>query len=186
MYKKNVKLLEVASQKEVDASIVPISSKHIADVKTYWKYRLESSGEEDRHWDWNLKIRSRNSPNFEGYALEYQQITQGLIILEIDFHKSRIELSKSLIYIDYFATAPWNRPTIKNPPDYKGIGTTLFVFAISRSFDLEYKGRTGLHSLPKAEEFYRKFGLDDLGKDPNYQNLRYFELSSTSAQKFIS
>jgi len=186
MYPKNVKLFDVKIQENVDAYLVPLSPKHLADIKTFWKHRLDQSLEEDRHWNWDSKISSKSTINFECYALECKQITQGLIVLEIDFHRSRIELSKNLVYVDYLVTAPWNRPSIQYPPDYKGVGTILFSFAISRSFDLEYKGRTGLHSLPKAENFYRKFKVEDFGKDPDYLNLRYFEISSSSAQKFIS
>jgi hypothetical protein len=181
-----VKLIQVSTQKSVDAEIVPLSCKHLADVETYWKYRLVSSNEEDSHWEWSKKYHTTITPNYERYALEYLKITQGLMILEIDLHYSRIEIGKSLIYVDYLATAPWNRPKLQCPPDYKGVGTSLFTLALSQSFDFEYKGRIGLHSLPDAEPFYRKLGMDDFGYDPSYHNLRYFELSKNVASKIIN
>ncbi len=107
------------------------------------------------------------------------------MILEIDIHRSHVEPMKNLIYLDFFATAPWNRPKLKNPPDYKGVGIALFIFAVSRSFDLEYNGRVGLHSLPAAESFYQKIEMNDFGCDPNYENLRYFELSINVALEII-
>jgi hypothetical protein len=186
MSQKNVKLLEASRNVKIDADILTITSKHIADVTTYWKHRLKPSEEEDRHWDWGSKIRLKGTSNFESYALECQQITQGLIILEIDFHRSRIESGKSLVYVDYLSTAPWNRSSFENPARYKGVGGILLGWAVSRSFDLEYQGRIGLHSLPKAEGFYRKFNINDFGKDPNYYNLRYFELSSESAKSLFA
>ncbi|MEH2393829.1 MAG: GNAT family N-acetyltransferase [Nostoc sp.] len=69
---------------------------------------------------------------------------------------------------------------------YKGVGSSLLKFAIEHSFYLDYKGRLGLHSLPGAENFYRKFGMVDLGYDSNKQGLRYFEISSDQAEKILS
>jgi hypothetical protein len=41
-----------------------------------------------------------------------------------------------------------NRQLIQRPPKLKGVGTALLVFARTRSMELGYKGRVGLHSLP--------------------------------------
>ncbi|MGL5871073.1 MAG: hypothetical protein ACRC2R_01685 [Xenococcaceae cyanobacterium] len=109
--------------------------------------------------------------------MECENITQGLIIIEIDCHRSRIESGKNLIYVDYLTTAPWNRQSIQLPPMYRGVGTALLSFAIKRSFELEYKGRIGLHALPLAEKFSTKIGLLNLGSDTSKQGLSYFELS---------
>ncbi len=141
---ENVKLFRVSDNQIVDAVLLDLSQKHIADFETFWKPRLKSSQEEDSHWDWLKKDLLTATPNYEKYALECEQITQGLMILELDCHRSRLESGKSLVYLDYLSTAPWNRPSIQDPPSYKGIGTTLFSFAISRSMDLEYKGSAHL------------------------------------------
>lgn len=46
--------------------------------------------------------------------------------------------------------------------------------------------RIGLHSLPQANSFYANAcGMTDLGQDATYENLRYFELDSDSARRFI-
>ena len=63
------------------------------------------------------------------------------------------------------AKAPWNRISLKNPPDYKGVGLTLLSFARQRSKELGYEGRVGLHALPKAEKFYKKRGMINFGID---------------------
>jgi hypothetical protein len=183
--KEILKLLRVSDLTLVNAELSNLSAKHLADFDTYWKNRLQISDEEDRHWNWVNKYLKLSTPNYERYALECENITQGLMLLELDCHRSRSDLGKNLVYIDYLATAPWNRPSIQKPPIYKAVGTALFTFAIKRSFDLEYKGRLGLHALPLAEGFYKKLEMVDFGCDPDKQNLRYFELTSDKALEIV-
>lgn len=108
------------------------------------------------------------------------------MLLEIDYHRSRLEPGKNLVYLDYLATAPWNRPSIQNPPAYRGVGTAFFTLAVERSISLEYKGRVGLHALPRAEKFYKQLGMVDFGIDANKQNLKYFELSADRAIEILA
>jgi Acetyltransferase (GNAT) domain len=183
--KTKLKLLRVSDSKKIDADVLDLSDKHLADFDTFWLPRLHDS-EEDSHWDWRKKSLFLSTLNYEKHALECENITQGLMILEIDYHHSRLEPGKNLVYVDYLATAPWNRPSIQDPPMYRGVGTALLMFAIKRSFDLEYKGRVGLHALPLAEKFYKKIGLVDFGADAEKQGLSYFELSVNEALKIIS
>ena len=75
----------------------------------------------------------------------------------------------------YIATAPLNREIIQRPPKLQGVGTALLLFAQNRSLELGYSGRVGLHSLPGYEKFYDNRGMLDLGQDPDYENLVYFE-----------
>lgn len=178
------KLLRVRDNQVICANLLPMSDKHLADFETFWKPRLQKTEEEDRHWDWAKKHRVTDvSPSYERYALECDHITQGLMLLEIDHHHSRLESGKSLVYLDYLATAPWNRSSGDNTPDYRGIGTALFTLALERSIALEYRGRIGLHALPRAEGFYNQLQMVDFGCDASKQNLKYFELSVDGATK---
>lgn len=126
--------------------------------KNHWKPLLRSSSAEDRHWDWMRKYASFSSVNFEYYAIECEQMTQGMMIVETDFLKT---------------------------PRYRGTGSLLMYLAVSRSEQLGYKHRTGLHSLPAAREFYRKLGMRDFGNDPDYQNLHYFEFDDQTGKAFV-
>lgn len=178
-----IKLQRVSDSQIVDADIAPLSGKHLDDFATFWKPRLSDSQEEDSHWDWIQKWKmTHKSVSYESYAVEADFITQGLMLIEVDFHRSRTCPKQGLVYLDFLATAPWNRPNIEDPPQFKGVGSALYQFAIQRSLDLEYKGRVGLHALPNAEAFYHKQGLQDFGIDPEKQNLRYFELSEMNIQ----
>jgi hypothetical protein len=166
--------------------ISPFNQKHIADWETFWKPRLKNSEEEDKHWDWLRKMQYASTPNFTTFALESGNITQGLMIVETDLHRSALENGKSLVYIDYLASAPWNRGSLQEPPMFRAIGTILFSLAVYLSNELGFKGRVALHSLPKAEAFYRSKGMMDGGLDVKYYNLRYFELATADAQQIIS
>jgi hypothetical protein len=174
----NVKLWHSQDKQAVDASLTILLDRHLDDFQVFWKPRLSCSSEEDSHWDWNVKHKATASClNYEKFALECEQVTQGLMMLELDFHRSRIEPGQSIVYIDFLATAPWNRRSIQNPPVYKGVGSVFVQFATMRSHELEYHGRVGLHALPDAVAFYTKLGMKNFGPDSEKQNLSYFELS---------
>ena len=62
-------------------------------------------------------------------------------------------------------------------PKFRGCGYVLITEAIRLSRQRGYNGRIGLHSLPQAEDFYRrKCGMTDLGEDTNYEGLHYLEM----------
>lgn len=151
--------------------------------KNHWKPLLRSSSAEDRHWDWIRKYASLSSVNFEYYAIECERMTQGMMIIETDFHRSKD--GRNLVYVDFLTIAPWNRLEIVKTPRYRGTGSLLMYLAVSRSEQLGYKHRTGLHSLPAAREFYRKLGMRDFGNDPDYQNLHYFEFDDQTGKAFV-
>lgn len=184
--KEIIELLRTKDNQVVSARLLPMADRHLDDFEAFWRPRLQNTSEEDRHWDWIKKQRITNvSPSYERYALECDHITQGLMLLEIDRHRSRIDPGKSLVYLDYFATSPWNRSSLKNPPDYRGVGTALFTLALERSVALEYKGRVGLHALPRAEGFYHQLKMVDFGCDASKQNLKYFEVSVDRATEIL-
>ena len=64
---------------------------------------------------------------------------------------------------------------MQRPPRYKGVGSVFLLFARTRSLELGYEGRVGLHSLPGTEKFYDNQGMLDLGQDEDYDDLVYFE-----------
>ncbi len=113
-------------------------------------------------------------------------MTQGLA--QINLTKSCCEPSQAgrpLVYLDYLEVAPWNRPELGITPRLRGTGSALVTAAIALSDEEGFKGRIGLHSLPQADSFYRKIGMTDLGHDPAYQNLRYFEMTAEQAHAFL-
>ena len=112
--------------------------------------------------------------------------TQGLA--QLDLRKASREPSqfgKPLVYIHYLEVAPWNWTEFGGTPRFRGTGLALMMAAAATSIETGFKGRLGLHSLPQADSYYRKIGMTDLGRDPIYQNLRYFEMTSEQARTLL-
>lgn len=90
-----------------------------------------------------------------------------------------------LVYTDYLEVAPWNWPVkeIGQTRRFKAVGPTLLAFAIAQSEAKGWLGRAGLHALPQATKFYTDHGFAFVKNDPDKQNLPYYELTATEAQK---
>ena len=172
-----VQLIRSIDGKSIPAWLVPLTAKHSADFNTFWRERLIGSTDEDQYWDWERKKQiylASGMGIFEGYAIECEQMTQGMMIIQTGGYRSRVESDRRLVYIHSIATAPWNRVN-SDPPGFRAVGRVLLQFARFRSEELGYGGLVGLHSLPSAEEFYRKMSMIDGGADPEKEDLRYFE-----------
>jgi hypothetical protein len=161
----------------VEVDILQLTQKHTLDYIERWKELLILYQQEDKWWDWEFKLQSiiNKQGNREGYAIEYEGETQGLLMIETQMHGSQITRGKRLVYIDGIASAPWNRIEIQNPPNLRGVGSTLLAFARNRSLELGYEGRVGLHSLPRAEKFYNNQRMSNLRPDEDYDKLVCFE-----------
>jgi len=58
--------------------------------------------------------------------------------------------------------------------------------AVSLSYELEFNGRLGLHSLPQSESWYRDVaGFSDVEYDAP-KRMRYFEVTEAQAAAFLS
>lgn len=148
---------------------------------------------EDAHWEWAAKaLHALHNPlSYELFGIETDGKTQGMMLAVKGgtkcFSRHPEHPRMPLVYVDFLATAPWNRQGLIATPTYKGVGRVLFMAAVSLSIKEEFTGRVALHSLPAAEAFYRnRLGMTDLGADGDYHNLRYFELSTTQAKQLIS
>jgi hypothetical protein len=181
-----------------------IEESNLADVEQRWlpqiaerRKSISSPADlalanlQDAHWDWRKKVQERRAYlAYESFALECASVTQGLMLVETT-HFGRLAAHKGLelVYIEYLATAPWNRHGFTSEPLYKGVGQILLAVAVSLSVDLGFRGRIGLHSLPQSEEWYRTIcRMTDLGIDKDYPPgiLHYFEFTEAQASSFIS
>lgn len=160
----------------IEAYLVDLGQNHVDDYVNNWVEKLRLFTQEDKYWDWIFKLRYiANQENLEGYAVECENTTQGLMIIETQMHGSRLNIGKRLVYVDGIATAPTNRIEIQRPPQFKGVGQALLNFARIRSVELGYEGRVGLHSLPRSVGFYEKQNMFNCGPEEDYDNLVYFE-----------
>jgi hypothetical protein len=172
----DVLLIRGANRQSVPAQLVTTTERHLADYDQFWKPRLQRANAEDSlsDWDWKQRIFVARGMA-EGYAIECEQMTQGLIVLRTQGRRSLFDPSRRLVYVSRLATAPWNRSELQSPVAFKLVGSTLLKFAQLRSEGLGYGGLVGVHSLPESEEFYRKLDMQDGGLDEEFENLRYFE-----------
>jgi hypothetical protein len=181
----------------------PISQDNVDDFDKLWRpefasrlalarSRRETLAEanlQDAHWDWPGKAKDRNSRlDWTSFGVECDSRTQGLMFVGLaSFAREPSQKGDHLAYIDLLATAPWNRPQFTDRPIYKGIGPLLLGTAISLSVDEGFRGRIGLHALPQSEAWYRNVcGMTDLGPDPAYSNLHYFEMTEAQARAFVA
>ena len=178
-----------------------LDQKNYDDFERLWKPVLKSSRDEflswpaaadanaqDSHWDWVEAAKdATRSLRYEAFAVECSGETQGLMLVDVtkfgrlDRHKGH-----GLVYVEWLATAPWNRSKLVSEPRYKGVGPILLGTAISLSVELEFKGRVSLHSLPQSESWYRtRAGFTDGGYD-SAKKMQYFEVTEAQAVAFIS
>ena len=150
---------------------------------------------EDGHWNWGSKALAAISDPFlyDIFALECGGNTQALLLIckgSTDcFSRHPEHLKADMAYVEFLATAPWNRPRLVAEPIYKGAGRVLIGTAVNLSLEEELGGRIGLHSLPGAEDFYRDaIGMTDLGVDADgpHKGLRYFELPESQVADFLT
>jgi hypothetical protein len=168
--------LTTGTGQPVQAQLHGMQQNHVDDFEGIWREILQALGEDDAFWNWARKKRlSVLDDRFEAYAIEYEGLTQGLLWLETQWHRSWPNPEHPLVYVEALASAPWNRRSLDDPPYLSGVGTALLSFARQRSMALGYAGRVGLHALPAAEAFYNRQNMADYGMDPDHDNLRYFE-----------
>jgi hypothetical protein len=173
-----VPLIRVRDAVSISGSLVTLTTKHLDDFRSGWREQLRTSDDEDRYWDWEQKQRiylTGGEGIYEGYAIECEGLTQGMMILQVRGYRSQVEANRRLVYVHSLATATWNRLSNPDLNGFRSVGSALLRFARFRSEELEYGGLVGLHSLPAAEMFYRKMGMIDGGADTEKENLTYFE-----------
>jgi hypothetical protein len=199
----SIHLLDVASDQLVEAELRDaIEEAQIVDWQTKWQPALVTllqelarkkvpiaDWPENWHWNWAQKTAQvAGLLGFHGFCIVCAGVTQGL--MRVDLTKSaraQSQKGKPLVYIDYLEVAPWNRAEFGSPPRLRGTGTALMLAATELSNQEGFKGRIGLHSLPRANDFYRtNCGMADLGPDPACQNLNYFELTPEQAATLLA
>lgn len=164
----------------VDALLCSMEPRHLNDYQEVWQQLLAATDQPDQGWPWDYKLRlAQNDERFEAYAVEVEGFTQGLLLIETQWHRSGLPQRYPLVYVQAISSAPWNRISIEDPPYFFGVGRALLLFARKRSEQLGYQGRVALHALPGSEGFYRRVNMPDYGPDPDKEGLIYFEYGAT-------
>lgn len=160
-------------------TICPLTAEHIEEIDTLWIGILKGTDQPDAYWNWSYKLRlSQNNDRYEAYGLALEEVLQGVVLLETQWHRSWLSGRDRLVYVEYLVSAPWNRRPIENPPYLRHVGKALLTVARQRSVELGYAGRVGLHAIPGSEGFYERLNMIDNGADPEKEGLIYFEYAA--------
>jgi hypothetical protein len=144
----------------------------------------------DLHWSWDAKMAEARAAflSYQAYSIVCDGDLQGLMLVNLT-KRARIlaQQGKDLVYVEYLASAPWNREDLLCTPRFRGVGGTFIGAATELSRQSEFQGRIGLHSLVQSHGFYEeRCGMTPLGKDPKYGDLVYFEMTPEQANSFRS
>lgn len=186
---------------DVENSWKPILQEHMSNLKEKHSFGsdefdkqqfFDEAGElmiQDAHWDWSKKYDYFSSRlGYSSCCLICDDKIQGIGFFDhSENFKSQIieDKTKGIVYVEYIATAPWNRKEIESQR-YAGIGEVLITYAIEISIEEGMNGRIGLHSLPQAEKFYKeKCCMEDFGIDAD-KKMKYFEMSEEQAAEWLS
>jgi hypothetical protein len=168
MVTRPVSLQRGIDNQYVDATLLKLTPKHVEDFIAFWQSPLRQATQEDKYWDWAFKQRLADTgENHECYAIECEGSTQGLMMIETQWHRAQFFPGRRLVYVAALSAAPWNRRQIQQPPRSKAVGTVLLEFSRTRSLELGYEGCVGLHALPGAEGFYERLNMMRLDPDPD-------------------
>lgn len=135
---------------------------------------------DDAHWRWLAKSVHYMTDEYRWFFLMAEDVPQGACL--IYFPKDSAIDGQSIFYIEYIATAPWNRQNPISPKRFRGVGTILVDFA--KGYGVHQLGlRLGycLHALPKAVPFYESLGMLAFpAKDKD--DLPYYEMPPIGPQ----
>ena len=115
----NVNIFQVSTGQFVEATLRELAQNHVDDFETYWKSALVEMSQEDKFWDWAFKKRAAISyGNYECYAVEAEERTQGLMMVETQWHFSVVAEGQPLEYVEALSVAPWNRAHRQSSPRF--------------------------------------------------------------------
>jgi len=186
-------LFDVDSNQVVSANVVVLDRDMIKHgiVAAWWQLPgttgTQRRQEPDHKWPW-IEVIGRER---KAYGSAYQSIgiqtadgeVQGAITYWIN-KQSHLEPKKGAIEVDRLAVAPRNRPSLRQPPCFKGVGAVLLRHAIWHSYRLGFCGRIRLESVDsrQAHNFYRKHGMEVIMEDEGYLE---FELPAEAAETIL-
>ena len=153
------------------------------DVIDYRKALQNDLMLEDYHWNWYKKALKYSTI---GYNWFFLKTSEGIQSVCLTFHpKKSILQNIDIFYIEYIASAPWNRKSSFYERKYKGAGTEL-IRQIQLYFINKHHFSYGfsLHSLPQAQKFYESIGMVNLS-EYNKGTLIFYEIDKENTISFM-
>lgn len=120
---------------------------------------LASAQIEDHHWRWLDKSLGYRGDCYKWFFLIAEGYPQAACLI---YHPTAsVTGSGDIFYVEYIATAPWNRENVVAERVFKGVGPKLLNFVVGYAEQqLKLTRGFSLHSLPQAVPFYQtKLGM---------------------------
>lgn len=110
---------------------------------------------EDHHWKWLNKSLHYRGDSYKWFFLVAEKYPQAACMI---YHpKKSVASTGDVFYVEYIATAPWNRENVLAERVFKGVGPKLLSHVINYAQEaLGLHPGFSLHSLPKATQFYKE------------------------------
>jgi len=189
-----VDLFDVETDQVIEARVVwldrELTKRGI--VVPWWKLPgttgTQRREEHDHHWKWIELIGRERQAHGSAYQTVAVQTDNGDVQGAMTYWINRESLrepEQGAIEIDRLAAAPRNRPNLRKPPCFKGVGFVLLRHAIWHSYRLGFCGRVYLESVDsqRAHDFYQKHGFEVILEDEGFLT---FELPAGAAEHLLS
>lgn len=147
--------------------------KAAEDCELFYE-QIHVYGLADFGWRWLDKAMVLNTDEYHWFFLKAEERIQAVCII---FHPKESRLDgERIFYIDYVASAYWNRDRPRHAKQFGSVGRLLIAHASHFAINtLGYRPGFSLHSLPTAENYYKGLGMIEYEADVAKENLRYYE-----------
>jgi hypothetical protein len=202
MNMEGVQILRAANAELVEARLhFGVTPEQLAEAESKWKparyqavldlLRAGTPREqipEHWHWDWATKVGQAGTIGVRLYGIDCEGDWQGLMMTTTLGHEARLapDVGKSIVYVKYIESAPWNVKSMTASPKFSAVGARLIEAAVRQSVDERHGGRVGLHSLASAQGFYERLWFVNLGLDAAVENLAYYELTASASLRVLN
>lgn len=180
--------LRPAALQQIDQQWLPMRQRIHRSLKQRGVPR--SRWPQNGGWDWTAKSRVLQLLAIRGLGLRIGDRWQGAALINVAQYHSRSPDSrgKPLVYLEFIEVAPHNWPSriSGTTPTYSGCGSQMLRQVVFESFDEDYAGRVGLHSLEQSRSFYEYHGMAFIETDAKKGNLAYYEFTRQAAAHFLS
>jgi len=188
---EHVTLKDVENDCECIASVISLDRKLAKSaVDGDWWQKSDflplRKGEGDRSWDWaKITGECRTDGFADTLAIQTADGAIQAAMKVLADGESILEAGKPSVFVQYLATAPWNRKWLVQPAKYRGAGSALLLQAVCYSWNLGFGGRVTLLSKPseRTREFYEKRSFTQISKADD--DMIEFELEPPAAERWL-
>jgi hypothetical protein len=121
-----------------------------------------------------------------GYVITVGGDVQGIVLFDALLRGNRTSSAAHVVYIQYLASAPWNRRTGGRDRRFRGAGYALLMQAVHESIRRGSPGRLAVDAFINSASFFKKYAFDCQGVDPGQPGRVYLELRPFAAFSLLT